>query len=307
MVSTVAKFNDGLNIVGLCLVRNEDWIIGASLRAALEWCDQVMLWTDRCTDRTKEIAALEVAQEGDNAGRIMFTIGETDTEHWNEMNVRHQMLTYGRQMGGTHFAIVDADEILTANHLPSVRNWFRHLSRGQLLEVPMVPVWGSPATYRTDPCVWTRARLTLGWRDDGAQGWKPRDDGYQHHNRAPYGVAGPICNPAPFDESGAHPGGVMHLQWANPRRLLAKHVLYRMVDHLRWPGRRTPARLNSIYDEALSAPGAVSEIPAHWWGSYRKDLIDVTGVPWQEAEIRRLINANGLKAFEGLDLKGFNA
>ena len=43
----------------------------------------------------------------------------------------------------------------------------------------------------------------------------------------------------------------MHLQFANKRRLLAKHVWYRMIEHLRWPGRTPVTVLNSKYDQAL--------------------------------------------------------
>lgn len=296
-------FDDGINLVGLMLVRNEDWVIGASLRAALLWCDQVLVHADRCTDKTLEIVR-DVAMETQPLGRVMISRDDKPAEHWNEMDVRHTMLNVGRTMGGTHFAVVDGDEILTANNLPLVRNWFKHLSKGQLLEVPMVPIWDDLNHYRTDPCVWSRAKLTFGWRDDGKQGWKAREDGYQHHNRAPYGVFGPICNPIPYEGNG-HPGGVMHLQFANKRRLLAKHVLYRMVDHLRWPGRRTPAQLNRIYDEALAVPGELSTLPGEWNHPYRWDLIDVTSVPWQEAEITRLLAAHGRETFTGLDLKGF--
>lgn len=293
---------DGITVVGLLLVRNEEWVIGASLRAALQWCDKAVVYMDRCIDRTKDIVR-EIA--GEYPDRVISVWDDSPSAVWNEMDMRHQMLLHARQAGGTHFAIVDADEILTANNLPLVRNWFRNLAKGQLLEVPMVPVWDDINHYRSDACVWSRARLTFGWRDNGEQGWKAREDGYQHHARAPHGVMGPICNPIPHDGGSGHPGGVMHLQFGNRRRLIAKHVLYRMVDHLRWPGRRTPNRLNQIYDEALAPAAALAAIPGEWNHPYRWDLIDVAGVPWQEQEIGRLLAEHGRPAFEGLDLKQF--
>jgi hypothetical protein len=108
----------------------------------------------------------------------------------------------------------------------------------------------------------------------------------------------------PLEGLAAH-GGAMHLQFANQRRLVAKHVLYRMVDHLRWPGRETVKQLNFKYDQALTPAGKLSACPKEWWDGHRPDLITLEGIPYQEDEIRRLLSEHGRGAFEGLDLKGF--
>jgi len=296
-------FGDSMNLVGLMLVRNEQWVIGASIRAALQWCDQVVLYADRCTDMTMETAAHADLGFGGGkpTGRIMAVWHDEPAKVWNEMDLRQQTLLIGRRMGGTHFAIIDADEILTANLLPAVRSWFLDLKPRQQLQVPMVPVWDSIEKYRSERCAWTyRNDLTLGFKDDPALTWQPREDGYHHHSRPPAGIEGEPLRPINWGD-----GGVLHLQFANKRRLLAKHVLYRMVDHLRWPLRRSVAQLNRIYDEALQQAGELTDVPADWWGTHRKDLIDVGDEPWQEKEIARLLVEHGRTAFMGLDLKGF--
>lgn len=286
-----------MKLVALMVVRNEEWVIEASLKAALRWCDGVQVYMDRCSDRTHEIVYNLQKQ---HEGRIN-TANQGDAAYWNEMELRQRSLDIGRNMGGTHFAIVDADEILTANLLPVIKTWFLHLSPGQLLDLPMIPT-RTLDRYQDDDSVWSRAYLTVGFRDAPGLSHRPASDGYQHHNRPPFG-----CLPnrmRPLEGLAAH-GGAMHLQFANPRRLLAKHVLYRMVDHLRWPGRETPAQLNFKYSQALQPPGKLSACPAEWWAGYDKDSITLDGVPWQEDEIRRLLAEHGRGAFEGLDLKGF--
>jgi hypothetical protein len=281
------------------LARNEEWCVEASLRTALAWCDQVALTLDRCTDRTAEIAH-EVSKEI-GGGRVMFITPEDRGTVWDEMNMRHENFVAGRLMGGTHFAIIDADETLTANLLPFMRTWLRHLAPGQILDLPMIPAWG-PGVYRDDDSVWTRARLTTAFRDKKDLGWAAAADGYHHHSRPPKGALPDRMWPI---EKGQ--GGVIHWQFANKRRLLAKHVLYRMVDHLRWPGRESAEKLNWKYDQALSAPGKLTELPDEWQFSdaVKYAGIDFYGVPWQEGEIRRLLDAHGRQAFAGLDLKGF--
>jgi hypothetical protein len=97
----------------------------------------------------------------------------------------------------------------------------------------------------------------------------------------------------------------MHLQFANKRRLIAKHVLYRMVDHIRWPGRKTPMQLNSQFDEALDENRMhLENVPATWWDGIKKDKITLGSMPWHENEIVRLSFKHGLDAFAGLDLRG---
>lgn len=284
-----------MKLVGLMLARNEDWIIEFSLRAALRWCDEVLVLFDRCTDETGPIT-IRLAQEF--PGRIS-TLVSPPSEVWNEMDLRQATLVEGRRMGGTHFAIVDADEALTCN-LRDIRKHFEQLAPGWLLELPMLAA-RSLTQYHDDNTVWSRAMITLGFRDTMSLTWRPGGDGYQHHNRPPFGNQG---RATPLDRDKTR-GGVLHFQFANARRLLAKHVLYRMVDHLRWPGRESVGRLNTKYNQALDlSQAAYQYIPSGWWLA-SPDLIKLDGVPYQEEEIRNLLAKHGRTAFAGLDLKGF--
>lgn len=285
-----------MKIVGVMLVRNEDWVIGASLRAALAWCDEVLVAMHACNDRTAAIVHEVVAQYG--MDRMMGALFDGDS-YWDEMTVRQQTLMMARFMKATHVAIIDGDEILTHNWLPRIRGAFEALKPKETLEVPMVAAWDDVDHHRVGDPTWSQSWLTLGFCDHEDLAWKPAGDGYQHHNRPPYG----ITKRTKFGQHGE--GGVMHLQFANKRRLLAKHVLYRMVDHLRWPGRESVEQLNWKYDQALNPSGRLEEIPKDWWGDWRKELVSVSGVPYQEAEIAKLLAANGRTAFAGLDLKGF--
>ena len=282
-----------MKLVGLMMVKNEDWILRASLNAALRWCDTVVIWDDGSLDDTRTIAAEAVA----NSLNCAY-IENNHEGHWDEMHRRQEHLEVGRKLGGTHFAIIDADEILTYNNLEHVRGWFKQLKPRQVLDVPMIPMRTLDG-WQDDGSVWSRAKLTLGFCDDVTLSHKPRADGYQHHNRPPFGCRAERVTPA------IKSGGVMHLQFCNKRRLLAKHVLYRMVDYLRWPERDTINQINARYDQALWEPKTLANVPAEWWGDYYKDQIVLEDEPWQDYEIRRLLMKHGRDKFKGLDLKGY--
>lgn len=284
-----------MKIIALMLLRNEDWIIEASLDAAMRWCDGAAVYVDRTDDDT-----LKISQKILRNSEKPYILRDENLrdEHWNEMHIRQMNLEDGRRLGGTHFAIIDGDEILTHNNLKCVRSWFENLKPAECLDVPMITMRGLN-DYQTDDSVWSRAKITLGFRDERNLSHRPRGDGYQHHNRPPFGSRNDRSTPE------VSSGGVMHLQFANRRRLLAKHVLYRMVDHIRWPEQLSPKRLNQKYDEALKKPVLLTEVPKEFWGDYMKSFIDINGDPYQDQMILGMLDRYGLKAFDGLDLKGY--
>lgn len=283
-----------MQLIGLMLARSEDWIIGLSSRAALEWVDHLIVLDHCSVDLTREI--LETVSHA--SGRLTI-LDWKDAGKWDEMSARQATLNKARELGASHIAIIDADEILTANLIPKIRKTVEQLRPAQILNVAMIPVWNDPWHYRNDRSVWCRSWVSLAFADHSDLAWKPAEDGYHHHHRMPYGVSDIV-------HAGVHRGeGVMHLQFCNKRRLLAKHILYRMTDHLRWPGREPVAQLNSKYDEALDERGInLTPCSPAWWDGYDPSLIKLDGIPWQEAEVQRLISVHGRKKFQGLDLKG---
>lgn len=284
-----------MKLVGLTICKDEDWVIEFCLRSALTWVDEIVLVDNGSTDATEVIVN---RLREDYRGRI-HPIWYGRTDQWDEMVIRQASLDVGRQIGGSHFAIIDADEALTANTAARVRENFEALAPGELIETPMLAM-RSLRHYQDDASVWSGAWLTIGFCDQFGLTWKPAGDGYQHHHRAPYG-----CQPnAKRIHKSKAQGGAFHFQFANARRLLAKHILYRMVDHLRWPGRENAKQLNWKYDQALQVPARCTEIPEAWYDGLDPSLITLDGQPWHEEEIRRLLRVHGRDAFKGLDLKG---
>lgn len=276
-----------MRLIALMVMRNEEWVIGASLRAALKWCDGAAILLDRCTDRTVDIVR-EVARETDKEIVLSST---DDAEHWDEMHHRQRNLEDARGLQGTHYAIVDADEILTHNNLPDVRRWFNLLDPGDVLDVPMVAPWKSLDTYSPH----TQGVITLGFCDKPGMGWAPRgEEKYHHHNRPPHGMTrrvGIECE-----------GGVMHLQFAAWDRFIQKHRHYLMTEMLRWQYPAT--ELNAKYAWWANPPHGTNlkPVPPEWWGNYRKDEININAPVWYAREIRRMIRQYGVERFSGLQL-----
>jgi hypothetical protein len=307
-------------------VRNEDWCLGLTARAALMWCDELILWFHACNDNSEDIGQA-VARE--HPARVIMDGAYDPT--WAEMTHRNTMLECARERGATHIAMVDADEILTGNLLdedaasspatvfglasgtkrPSkIRALIElHCERG-ILNLPWLALARDPMRYISGPSYWgERQNVTTAFKDRPDYHWAARD-GYDFHQRPPMSA-----QPKYFLQPIKAPdGGLMHLQFLSERRLRVKQCLYKLTEVLRWPGRSSVAVLNEMYGHAVydSNPAArgvtTAAVPAEWWAPY-DDLADQFlcldhTEPWQEAEVKRLLAEHGREKFAGLDLFG---
>lgn len=284
-----------MKLVATMPLRNEAWIVGMSARIVLQWCDALVVLLHASTDRTPEILE-EIAAE--HPGRVFIL--QEDGSVWKEMEHRQRLLEAARGLGATHVAITDADEVLTGNHLATVRDRIAALPAGKYLAAGMPCMWRGLDQYRTDGRIWAnRQDLVLAFADSPELSWRPVN-GYDHHHRAPLGAS----------HSGRVllDGGVMHLQWASWRRLTAKHAWYQMHERIRYPHKavRDIARL---YGYAPDESGLrTAPAPESWWAPYqdlRRHVVLVAEEPsWHEAECRRMLAEHGAERFSGLNLHG---
>ena len=273
-----------MKLIGLMLVRNESWVLGCSISAALRWCDEVVVVDDDSHDLTASIATRE---------RSHVTTIQRSGQHWDEMELRQKTLDIGRELGGTHFAIIDADEVLTANLVPHVRGWFAQLEPKQVLDVPMIACWKSLDQYAAD----IQSVVTLGFRDHPDLCWKPRgEEKYQHHARPPAG-----SDPQRITQECE--GGVFHLQFANWDRFIWKHRHYMMSEKVRW--NYPDAEINSKYHWFESKGSIIMPVPSEWWDGHLRELILNVGAPgWYEHEVYKMIAQQKEGTFSKLDLFG---
>ena len=289
-----------MNLIATMPVRNESWILGLSARAALMWVDHLVLCDHRSTDNTPAICDQVVAE---HPGRV--TVIQWPDEEWTEMAQRQFMLDKARDLGASHIALVDADEILTANLLPSIRIMITSTPPLAIFQLPWLCMrGGADRVISAGP--WAKAEVSTAFLDDAIFHWKARE-GYDFHHRHPMGIGAELKVSHLYRPMPLRTGGLMHMQFASRRRLIAKHYLYQLTERLRWPDRRTALDVNLMYSNTVrtsdSAP--VSQVPASWWSDYdglARRFLDIDQEPWQIEQCRKMIAAHpgiehGLNSF----------
>lgn len=286
-----------MKLVGVMAVRNEQWVLGLSLRAALLAVDELVVLDHASSDGTPALIDC-VARE--HPGRV-HTLYEDDPV-WREASIRQRLLEAARGRGATHVCALDADEVITGNLLPGLRDTFASLAPGESLWLPWVDLWRGLDRYRDDASGFSRYRMVLGFHDAPSVHYAPIEGTYDIHARRPFGVSGQRHFPAAREE-----GSVLHLAFAHWRRIQTRTAWYKMTELLRFPWRGSPEELNNRYNRDLDENGLrTSAVDPEWWAPYApwRGEVDLGESPWFESECRRLWEEHGPEAFRGLDLWG---
>jgi len=280
-----------MRLIGMMPVRNEAHVLGLSARAALRWVDELLILVHASTDGTDRIAKDLTAEFPSRA----FVCFDADPK-WREMEHRQHLLTGARQRGATHFAIIDADEILTGNLIGCIREQIEQLRPGHILQLPGYNLRGSIHRYHSTG-VWANRFFSMAFRKDDKANWS----GDRFHHREPAGFANIPCRPITHGQ-----GGILHLWGSDERRLIARHALYKVTERVRWP-EKPVADIDALYSMAIKDPGwKYADTDPGWWAPYADVMrhLNYAGEPWQTAECQRLVAERGTEYFAGLDLFG---
>ena len=314
-----------VKLVAIMPVRNEEWCLGLTTRAALMWCDEIVIGLHACTDNSAEIVhTLEAVQDISYANPWRVTVLRQAEAEWVEMAQRQRLLEAARERDATHIAMIDADEILTGNLLglsgarENIKSLIQTTKPSTVLQLPWLALPRTPDRYLMSGVWGPGQQVSMAFKDEPAAHWALHD-GRDFHHRNPMGLGRNFHAPLKPEQ-----GGLMHLQFLSERRLRAKQALYKATEVLRWPaptmlnGKRCgtdailKAELNQMYGRAVyeSDPMKYSsaDVPLDWWLPYAHlmSYLDLSEdkAPWQEIELKRLIAQHGAEKFAGLDFFG---
>lgn len=286
-------------------VRNEDWCLGLTLRAVLMWVDEVVVLDHCSTDRTCEIIGDVMGEH--EAGRVEFRHATNPV--WTEMENHQLCLQMARERGATHIARIDADEILTGNCLPLIRDWIELAPAYPIVQLPWLQLNRSIWSVHNSG-IWGSSEVSMAFKDSLELHWTVQgEEKYDHHHRHPMGRQFQPYRPTTLLETprAIRSYGLLHLQMANDRRFLLKQYWYQLVERVRWP-KKSVADIRTMYARSVYAHTtnpAGAPVPEEWWEPYSHLMkyLDLDVEPWYAADIRRMLKENpGIE--KGLDSFG---
>ncbi len=270
-------------IVGLMQVRNESAFVEQALRALAMLSDAIVIIDDASYDNTGEIIQ-KLAKEL-NIKKII-THQESAWQKYSERDNRNELLEMGRSIGGTHFILIDADEMFTAHCLKN--NWLRKkilsLEKGQAMAFPMVNVWDNVFHYRDDALCspsmgkWKAVMCVL--CDDGTCNYNDNVShspaGIIHINRNP---ANRICNAKKRTiKINDIDYCLVHFKCANLNNIEIKRIWYMCLEYIRASKIKdktiAATEINNRYDEAYASilPDtkniSLKFVPQAWYQAY---------------------------------------
>ena len=277
-------------IVGMMLVRNEEWILPVSIAAALRWVDKLVIGCHNCTDASEKIAITAAAI----TSRVHVERFQEDD--WPEMRQRQRLLDIARQFGD-FLAIIDADEIPAEPLLAGdrkeceLRCLAEETPQDAILQLPMLNMRAGLTRYHANG-IWGNRVVSVGFWDDPRLHWS----GAGFHQREPRGV--PLWSHKPAVQT-----PILHFWGADETRLVAKHALYKIRERMQLPDKPTPT-IDQLYNFAIKDPGnwEFAYIPETWL-PFDESAVDLDADCWQGQEARD-IYATDPDYFAGLDLFG---
>lgn len=275
-------------IIGLLPARNEEEKIGFAIKALSEFTDAIVFLDDCSTDGT-----VDVVRELSAACNVEKII-EKDAWYRDEPGDRNKLLAAGRELGGTHFVVIDADEAFTANCIEGdyLRKKIVSLKPGEQLSLRWVHLWRSVEHYRVDAPVWAERYKRCIFCDDGYSEYKSR---FIHTSRIPR-MKG-RCIKIPDQEV-----GLLHFQFVNWPNLELKQRWYRWLEKVRDP-EKTADAVNRKYAASVDESGLeLAATPASWFDGYAFFDETVFDIPdnWRLVQMLEWQEQYGEDFFAGL-------
>ncbi len=279
-------------VVGLIPARNESKIIEQCLRALSLYTDAIVYLDDASDDNSVAIVK-SVATKYRVEKIIRKKIWKRD-----EPGDRNALLKAGREIGGTHFIVIDADEMLTANCLQD--NWIAKqidaLQPGDRLMLNWIHLWKSPDFYRADEG-WRYRYKDFAFCDDGQCCYSSE---FIHTGRTPNNLSGKLR----YTDGDNY--GMLHFQFINWSNVVKKQSWYKCLERIRTPEKAIDV-INQRYAFSMdTSHEQLLNVPTCWFQKYDffdAELFDAQE-QWRADQMKQWVKQYGKDYFAGLDFWG---
>ncbi len=283
----IAWFNilEPAKIIGLVAVRNEQIFIEQCLRGLACYTDEIIVLDDASDDNTVAIVKRLVHE------CTISKVLTKDVWYRDEGKDRNLLLDVGRAQGGTHFIMLDADELFTANCRDNnlLRKSILSLQPGDSLMMHWIQLRESMWHYKSKDAELKQ----FAFCDDGQARYA---DHYLHVKRVPEGLKGDVID---FGSYATH--GVLHFKEANMQNLRIRQAWYQCLERIRRP-HATPESIATHYKRLLDESHVVvADAPAYWFAyDFFDEQTYQQSDTWRKKQIQKWVDQYGEAYFKEL-------
>ncbi|MFA5991005.1 MAG: glycosyltransferase [Candidatus Doudnabacteria bacterium] len=281
-----------MKTIVLMPTKNDAWILRKTLPCILMWADKVIISDQQSTDNTVELCK-EFPQ---------VTILQ-NTNIFHSTKVRQQLLDEARKEPGNNLIFsIDSDEVVTADILnPEVLQSLEKKPIGTSFQMQWVQLWRSTKKYRNDNSVWSNSYKHFAFIDDRVASYTYEYGVNDHNSRVPTSLA---KNSIKLEMP-----KVLHYQFVNWLRMLAKQRFYRVQDFIQTTRALKEAlKINKMYFIAKDESEIKwNDVPIEWTKGYENRGVDLQNIKaenlfWYDVEVLKWLTKYGKKSFKLLDI-----
>lgn len=278
-------------LVGLVQIRNESVLIEQCLHALSLYTDEIVILDDASDDNT--VLICKSIAEKYHIEKII----QNQTSAWEnrtESENRQKLLDAGRAVGGTHFIIIDADEMMSSHCAKNnfLRSLIFQLNPGDRLQMNIVHFWNSLNRYRI---YFNEKMKYFIFCDDGYCFYEKK---FLHVDRVPLNLSGGAN--LEFSDSRY---ALLHFGYINWNNVLIRQTWYKCLERIRSP-HKSAQEINSWYPAHKEKNMETCAVPDYWLSGY--DFFDSSlfekAEQWRCKQIATWFNSFGKTYFADLDI-----
>ena len=276
--------------------KNDAWILEKTLPCILMWADKVIISDQQSTDKTVEFCK--------NFPQVTVL---HNPNVFHSTKVRQQLLDEARKEPGNNLIFsIDSDEVVTSDILnKEVIQSLESYPVGTSFQMQWVQLWRNTKKYRNDQSVWSNSYKHFAFIDDRVSSYTYEYGVNDHNPRVPSLLT---KNTVKLEMP-----KVLHYQFVNWDRMLAKQRFYRVQDFIQTERKfKDAAKINKMYFIAKDESQLECfNVPVEWTKAYEDRGVDLQNIktealPWYDIEVLKWFKEYGTKTFSLLDIWDVN-